>query len=276
MASVKCLKCGNSIELDASMIGVPLKCPVCAFEFSIDSATMQRLQNAAGPTVNPAPAVNPAPTVNPGMNMGNMYLVQQGHGLFSTDRDYNTVFQFVMQAFQQAGVSIQTSNPAGGLIVGKAPCGLNAFGMTVRCNFSNFGNQITFQITAMFTDAFDTLGNARAKVQEISDLILRQSSVLQNAPVNTQMLMLPQYRAANDYTNLANIGRIFSILGLFIPYVTAVVGLIISIVVLCVANGECNNEARRIATIGLIISLSSIVLYALLWDAFWSNIWVWW
>ena len=273
MACFKCPVCGNDFEITPEMVNVPVICPVCAAQVTVDSAAFQM---ATFQTANinsgamPPPPDMPPPVMGQAYTQtmdgfGNMCLQQQGNGIFVSDRDYNTLFQMVIQAFQQAGVTIKESNPANGVISGKSPYGINPFGMTVSCKFSSYGNNISFQITAMFTDTLDTFGATKNKIREISNIIQQQAPMLENVPRNTQMLMNLQQGNTKDYTALANTGRVFSILGFFVPFVV-LAGLIISIVVLCIATDNRNDDARRIATSGLIIAICAIVLSTLIWN----------
>lgn len=99
-------------------------------------------------------------------------LKRVGDGQFSYGGSYSVAFAAVQQAMKDCNVSIKEKSADRGLIRGKCRYGVNLFGITVTATFYVSGNTTRIELAAGLSDAMDTFGVCKKKVDEVSQRLV--------------------------------------------------------------------------------------------------------
>jgi hypothetical protein len=194
------------------------------------------------------------PPVQPGYGQQEFYLRNAAPGCFVTNANFNYLTGIIIQAMQENRVTIRESGTPH-LISGKAPIGINPFGIKVECRLSNQCGAIYIQFHARLTDAFDTFNHCGKLVNAISASFQQQSYILASTPPEAAPFFLPMYGTADTIppSSLVVTARTLAILGLFIPILTPAA----LIMALCSLG---RPQDKKIALQSLIISVISLFL----------------
>ncbi len=259
MALINCSECGARISSAA------VSCPSCGFPKQISAHPSMVSCGECGAEISPSAKSCPVcgcPTKSPAPPAQTCSFADQGDGSFNFSAPYATVFGLVERALRDCEVKIKESSSEQGRIAGKASYGVNPFGMTVVATFAGAASSIQVEVTASFTDAFDTFGACRKKVAQISrraaEIARAEFASNDGGAVTATVLPPARQPAGASSRGKAITGLCLSIGGLlFGP--TSIVGLIMCGAALTDASTSSNQAGRGIATVGLVIGFVALI-----------------
>lgn len=187
-----------------------------------------------------------------------------GDGKFLCDGPYQKLFDAAQQALTMSKVKIKNASPTTGEIHGNARYGINAFGMTVYSRVFASGTQTTVEFTAKFSDAFDTVGACKKKVNQISENFAQVLHSGGDSPLSQSRFGAPMVhtQTGESFKGKAVTGFWLSLLGFcFGPL--AIAGVIMAGQAYSNINSSNNQEGRGWALAGSILGFIALVLWAL-------------
>lgn len=191
-------------------------------------------------------------------------VLSSGNGVLFCTGPYGRLFALTKQAMQVCQVKIKSSSESSGEIHGKAPYGINVFGMSIYASLSPMGSQTKIEVRASFTDAFDTFGACRKKVDQILQQLVMTigtaSPPAADMGAYSGVHVTPRLSAKVGQSQLgkAIVGFLISLSGLcFWPL--AIVGLIMSNSVYMSINVSNNKSGRTLALCGTLVGFVGVV-----------------
>lgn len=171
---------------------------------------------------------------------------------------YPVVFSLVERALRDCDVKIKDPSPDEKRISGKMRYGVNPFGMTIVATFTNVASVIRVELTAAFTDAFDTFGACKKKVRQISRRLADMARAEFSGGMSTPSDSLPPPPAGAGYLGKAIVGLCLSVAGIFVGPVS-IVGLILSGVALTGTTTSSSQSGKVIAVLGTVVGFFALI-----------------
>lgn len=243
------------------------------------------VQPAESGDIDPIPGADDSPNGGP-FQSTRPPLTVTGEGRFRFSIPYEQALQAVRRAMQDCDVKVKEFDAARGVIRGKARYGINLFGITVVAAFHSSGSDTAVEITATLTDAIDTFGATRKKVQQVSERLMdlmaspatvdHESQPASRAAVRSRPLRslssapIFEEQEGPSHKGLAVTGTLLSLGGLCIGPVS-IPGLILSGVAMHKMDTSTNKDGRGWAVSGVIIGLLSLVWWVLMLVGFLHN-----
>ena len=177
-----------------------------------------------------------------------------------TNSSYESVFNHVRNVVIANGGTLRKEDAAAGTIEGAWKYGINAFGLRVTIQFRTVADQqIELHVKGAFVDAFDTTGAGKKKAKEIISLIegkppsailmppkLGENQTLNRGKTKTvagiMALLLGGIGAHKFYLGNWGLGIVYLASVLFIPYISAIIGLIEAIRYFTLSELDFNDK----------------------------------
>jgi hypothetical protein len=195
-------------------------------------------------------------------------VIKEGHITFSCS--YDQAYAILQRAMSECEVKVKERSLEKGLLVGKNRVGINPFGMTVTAAFYSDGGPVHVEITATFTDSFDTFGYCSKKISQITDRVQSltiansAAAVIPTTETEPQSVVVPSApptyseRMGPSFQGKATTGFALALGGLlFVP--TAFVGLVMCAIALRGMSTSTNKAGKGLATAGAIIGFIAIL-----------------
>ena len=203
-------------------------------------------------------------TLNTAVSRPMAHIIRDGHISFSCS--YEQALTIIERALAECEVKIKEKSIEKGLLIGKCKYGINPFGMTITATCHSDGGDINTEISAAFTDSFDTMGITKKKVAQITDRIISISdsgnignkNFNQNSVINNTSAPSYPERSGKNLKGKATTGFILSIIGfLFIP--ASVIGIVMCGLILRDMSTSNNKAGKGLAISGSVIGFIGIL-----------------
>lgn len=183
------------------------------------------------------------------------------HGHMKYTGSYKDAFSLTRQAMVECGVSIKDESYEKGVLNGKSKYGINPFGMSINGDLYTEGESTRVEISASFTDAIDTFGACKKKVDEITErlrLMSGSSSSSTSWGELGEMDFSPaarqrRKRIGPSHKGKAVTGFILGVGGLLFSLFAGLAALILSISALIGISRSNNKSGKVFAIIGVIL-----------------------
>lgn len=195
------------------------------------------------------------------MSDNNITFEQIGADTLRTSAPYQSVFDHVRSVVTTNGGTLKKDDMTSGTLEGAWRYGLNAFGLRVTIQFRTVAEgQVELHVKGGFADAFDTTGAGKKKAQEIVGLIsglkpsaapampprLGEDQVQNRGKTKTVAgilaLLLGGLGAHKFYLGNWGLGIVFLASLFFVPYVSAVIGLIEAVRLFTLSDAAFNEK----------------------------------
>lgn len=248
---ISCPDCGKQISRRAT------SCPSCG-------APMR--QEVAAPLLSVVP-VDQLPHALPPTVEQPLTVRSGGSGKLYCTGPYDRIFAATKHALQLCQVNLKKVSESTGEIQGNAPYGINMFGMSIYVSLRSLGLETRIEISASFTDAFDTFGACTKKVNQISEQLIETigtaSRPVQGTEFSPAVSVAPRLssQAGPSLRGRAMTGFFLSLLGLCFGPV-ALVGLILSSITYSSIASSKNQEGSGWAIAGIVLGFLGLLLWA--------------
>jgi hypothetical protein len=194
-------------------------------------------------------------------------------GKFVYSGSYAELVRLVERTMSECRVKVKKRSVEKGSIVGKCAYGINPFGITVTFSFYSAGNETRLDVAANLTDAFDTFGVCKKKVQEISDRLSDFAGiggVCDGEEVSTYWTPDPEKldrapsfskRVGVSHKGKAVTGFCLALGGFIFFLPTAIIGMIFCGIALTGMSTSNNQSGKGWAIAGIVIGFVATLIF---------------